>query len=62
MLEEKIKEETKELPTQTRLTNYDQDKCKKKKHSKEYYLCKEPEKGYRCLHSIKVNQQYYCTR
>lgn len=63
VLEEKVLEEdTRELPPLGRLMQYDQKKCKKKKHSKEYYLCKEPEKGYKCAISIKANEQYYCPR
>lgn len=62
-LEEKVNEEdTREAPKEGYLTVYIQKDCKKKKYSKEYFLCKEPEKGFRCVDAIKVGQKYVCLR
>ena len=60
-------EETKKIPLEDRAKlGYKEDfnpaDCKKKKHSKEYYQCKEAEKGYKCLHAIQFNEKYYCPR
>jgi hypothetical protein len=63
MPEDKTKELT--LEDRTKLgykEDFDPANCKKKKHSKEYYQCKEAEKGYKCLRAIKVNETYYCPR
>lgn len=58
------KNETKEINLEeiTKIV-YKQDDCKKKKFSKEYYLCKEYEKAPICTHAIQiVSGKYYCKR
>jgi hypothetical protein len=43
--------------------NYDPLTCHKKKFSKEYYLCKEPEKGPLCARAVCIaTGKYYCPR
>jgi hypothetical protein len=54
-MEEKLEEKI----SSTKI-NYDQNKCKKKKISKEHYQCKEYEKCHDCALAVTMNQQYYC--
>jgi hypothetical protein len=61
-------DETKELPLEERAKigfkeDYNPADCKKKKFSKEYYLCKEPEKGPLCARAVSIaTGKYYCPK
>ena len=55
-------DETREMPKEGLIYPI-QRLCKKKKHTKDYYLCKEPvSKAYRCALALKMNEVYYCPR
>lgn len=61
-----MEDETKELPLEMRLDfkqDYDPADCRKKKASRDYYLCKESEKAPLCRRAFQVpNGNYYCPR
>jgi len=50
-----------EMPTEK--IDYAQNKCKKKKYNKEYFICKEPiEKVIKCANAIYTGQKHYCPK
>jgi hypothetical protein len=68
MEEKQMKDETKELPLEEKVKvgfkeDFNQADCKKGRYGKDYYACKESEKGPICIHAISlVYGKYVCPK